>query len=171
MNWRKTPTMLVASNTSPISNLAIIGLLHLLRSQFPEVCIPEAVHLELGRLKHAAAGRAIDQAIQEGWLKITPLRDRRVAGLLSAHLDQGEAEAIALSIEIPAELLLLDERDGRAAAAQSGLRVTGVMGILLRAKRDGQIPAVKPALEQLRTQAHFFVSASLERGVLELAGE
>ena len=54
---------------------------------------------------------------------------------------------------------------------RAGLRVTGVLGILLRAKKDGQIPAVKPELEALRTRARFFVSPQLERKILDLAAE
>ena len=54
---------------------------------------------------------------------------------------------------------------------RAGLAVTGVLGILLRAKRAGEIPALKPELELLRSKAHFFVSASLEKRVLAEAEE
>jgi predicted nucleic acid-binding protein len=57
------------SNTSPISNLAIIGRLNLLRSQFQEIWIPSAVHAELGQLSHAAAWNEILQARYDGWIK------------------------------------------------------------------------------------------------------
>ena len=59
----------------------------------------------------------------------------QVARLLAADLDPGEAEAIALVLELSADLILLDERDGRSVAERAGLRVTGVIGVLLRAKR------------------------------------
>jgi uncharacterized protein len=68
-------------------------------------------------------------------------------------------------------LILLDERDGRIAAERAGLRVTGLLGVLLRARKDGQIQAVKPEVEALRTQARFFVSPQIERKILDLAGE
>jgi predicted nucleic acid-binding protein len=68
---------------------------------------------------------------------------------------------------------LLDERDGRNAAERAGLRVTGLLGALLRAKRDGEIPLLKPEIEALKTKARFFVSPRLEGEVLDLkdAGE
>ena len=170
-NWRKTSPMLVASNTSPISNLAIIGRLNLLRSQFGEIWIPGAVRSELNQLSHPAALKEIQQAIQDSWIKPRAIRDDTVARLLTRALDPGEAEAIALALELPADLILLDERDGRSAAERAGFRITGVLGVLLRAKNDGQIPLIKPEVEALRTRARFFVSAQLQKKTLEIAGE
>jgi predicted nucleic acid-binding protein len=91
--------------------------------------------------------------------------------MLEASLDSGEAEAIALAIELAADLILLDEKEGRAAAGSAGLKVTGVLGVLLRAKLDGLIQAVKPEVDALRTRAHFFVSHRLEQQIIEIAGE
>jgi predicted nucleic acid-binding protein len=53
----------------------------------------------------------------------------------------------------------------------SWIGVTGLMGVLLRAKRDGQIRSVKPELELLRSPAPFFVAPHLERMVFDHAGE
>jgi predicted nucleic acid-binding protein len=163
--------MLVASNTSPISNLAIIGRLNLLQSQFCEIWIPRAVQAELDQLGHPAALKDIRQAIQDGWIKPRALREDKVARLLAATLDPGEAEAIALALEMSADLILVDERDGRSAAERAGLRVTGVLGVLLRAKKEGQIPLMKPEVDALRTRARFFLSARLQEKALEIAGE
>jgi predicted nucleic acid-binding protein len=87
--------MVVVSNTSPISNLAVIGRLNLLRNQFQEIWIPSAVHAELGQLSHAAAWNEVLQARYDGWIKPRSLKDTKVAGLLGVTLDPGEAEAIA----------------------------------------------------------------------------
>jgi len=163
--------MLVASNTSPICNLAIVGRLQLLRSQFGEVWIPGAVKCELERLHHADALKDVQAAFQEGWIKTKPLASDGVARLLQATLDPGEAEAIALALELRADLILLDERDGRSAAERVGLRVTGVLGVLLRAKKLGQIESVGRELDALRTRARFFVSPALTTNVLKTAGE
>src|SRR5688572_11772087 len=163
--------MLVASDTSPISNLAIIGRLNLLRIQFREIWIPRAVQTELDQLAHAAAVKEIQQALREGWIKARVLRDDTVARLLKVTLDPGEAETIALGLELSAELILLDERDGRGAAERAGLHVTGVLGVLLEAKRTGTIRMLKPEIEILRTKARFFISAHLEQEVLRNARE
>lgn len=163
--------MPVASNTSPISNLAIIGRLSLLRSQFCEIWIPSAVQFELDQLSHPAALKEIHQALQDGWIRPQALREDKVTRLLAADLDPGEAAAIALALELSADLILLDERDGRSAAERAGLRVTGVLGVLLRAKSDGHLSLVKPEIEALREGARFFLSAGLQEKVLAIAGE
>ena len=58
--------MLVTSDTSPISNLAIIGRLNLLRLQFREIWMPGAVRAELDQLSQATALTEIQQSFQEG---------------------------------------------------------------------------------------------------------
>jgi uncharacterized protein len=91
--------------------------------------------------------------------------------VLQSGLGQGEAETIALGLELPADLVLLDERAGRAAAARVGLRITGVLGVLLRAKLQGDIPMLRPELDALRNKARFFIAPALEKQVLRGAGE
>lgn len=65
--------MLVVSDTSPLSNLAIIGRLELLREQFAEVWMPPAVARELGALGDSPAQVALLEAVRAGWLKEMPL--------------------------------------------------------------------------------------------------
>ncbi len=86
-------------------------------------------------------------------------------------LHKGEAEAIALAVDLKADTVIIDEQEGRRLATQTGLTVTGVLGVLLRAKLAGQIPAVKPEIRALREYARFFVAPSLEAKVLSSAGE
>lgn len=62
--------MRVVSNTSPISNLAIIGRLDVLSRQFGTICIPESVRRELARLEHDAGSRAIEEALLKGWIQV-----------------------------------------------------------------------------------------------------
>ena len=91
--------------------------------------------------------------------------------MLRLHLHSGEAEAIALAIDLQANLVLLDEQEGRQYAAQAGLSVSGVLGVLLRAKSNGTIQAIRPEIELLRSEARFFITLSLEAKVLASAGE
>jgi len=90
---------------------------------------------------------------------------------LASDLDAGEAEAITLATEIPADVLLIDEKEGRSQARQAGLPVRGVLGVLLRAKRMGAIASVLAEIEALRSKAGFFVASYLEAEVLRDAGE
>lgn len=163
--------MLAVSNTSPISNLASIGRLELLKSQFSTIWIPDAVANELAAHPDPVAREAIQNAIRENWLKVETLQDSRLLRVLLLQLHLGEAEAIALATDLKAGIVLIDEQEGRQLASRTGLAVTGVLGILLRAKRKGEIAAVKPEIDLLRSKARFFVSSSLEAKVLAAAGE
>jgi predicted nucleic acid-binding protein len=91
--------------------------------------------------------------------------------LLRRDLDLGEAETLALALELRADLVLLDEQEGRHAAIRLGLRPFGVLAILLRAKSRGKIREVQSSLDALRRQAGFFLGDVLYRQILEEAGE
>jgi len=162
--------MVVVSNTSPLSNLAIVGRLDLLRDQFGAVLVPPAVRRELIQLRHGAATRLIDEAFSDGWLQVTPLL-QPVPGHLGLGLHAGEAEALALAVERNADLALLDDGDARRRATEAGLRISGILGILLRAKRNGQVPSLREEIRRLREEAPFFVARPLERTLIAAAGE
>ena len=99
--------MVVVSNTSPLSNLAIIGRLDLLREQLGSVTIPPGVRIELSRHPNPEAGKLLERALENRWLRVVPLAGAVPADLVSA-LDVGEAQALALALEIKAEMVLLD---------------------------------------------------------------
>ena len=91
--------------------------------------------------------------------------------LLRRELDAGESETLALAIEMQADWVLLDERNARNIAAMYKLKTTGVVGILLRAKREGHIVSVRECLDRLQHEAGFWLSETFYRRVLELADE
>lgn len=163
--------MRVVSNTSPLSNLAIIGRLELLEDQFGTVWTPRAVSEELGRLEHRRAQEALLAARESNWLKEQRLENKNWAEVLSGQLDRGEAEAIALGMEMGADWVLMDERDGRLVARQAGLKVTGVLGVLLKAKQKGQLGSLQAEIHRLREEARFFIRKDLEAEILDAAGE
>ncbi len=163
--------MVVVSDTSPISNLALIDRLDLLRIQFDQVWIPDAVKSELDHVPDRDAKASIEQAVQDRWLGCCSVGNIRLVATLANDLDRGEAEAIALATEIPADILLIDEKEGRIFARQSRLRVRGVLGILIRAKAMGSVLSLRSEIEALRKRARFFVAATLEDEVLRTVGE
>jgi predicted nucleic acid-binding protein len=162
--------MRVVSNTSPLSNLAIIGHLGLVREQLGIVLIPPTVRAELLRNPHPKARSALEAAIQEGWIRVVPLAGA-VSPAFAASLDLGEAEALALALETKAPMVLLDESAARLQAKQLGLTFTGVLGLLRHAKQTGRIPSLKEQINRLRTEARFFVNPALEKALIISVGE
>ena len=164
--------MIVVSDTSPITNLAAIGQLDLLSHLYGRIVIPEAVYDEM-----VAAGKPVPGAIEVqtlSWIQVQNIDDvQRVAALQSSqnNIDLGEAEAITLALELNAELLLMDERRGRALAQSCGLNVTGLLGVLLQAKRKGLISLVKPLVDELVEKADFRLSEQLYLSILQAANE
>lgn len=163
--------MPAVSDTSPILNLAIIGWLSLLREQFGEIRISPAVLEELRIGEELPGSQAVREAIKVGWLQVEEVKGRPFVQVLQRDLDKGEAEAIALALEVNTEWILLDEREGRRVAKSLGLRVTGVVGILLRAWREGKLPSLKGAIEELREKAGFHIGAELVADILRESRE
>lgn len=163
--------MLVVSNTLPALNLALIDRLALLGDRFGEIWVPTAVLKELRPEEDLPGSRAMLAAKEAGWLLVKEVKDQPLVQLLRRELDQGEAEAIALALQEKAEWTLLDERDARRVAKQLGLRVTGVLGILLRARREGKLPSFQAAMEQLRAKAGFHIRAELFADLVRKSGE
>lgn len=163
--------MIVVSDTSSLSGLAIVNQLALLRTLYGQVVIPSAVAIELRR------GGQYDPKIAQvsalGWVKIKVVEDCcRVDELQTIYkLDKGESEAIALALELKADALLIDERLGRREASRLGLSITGMLGVLLVAKRRNLIGSIRPIVDELISEASFRISEQLYREVMAVAGE
>ncbi|XFA72610.1 DUF3368 domain-containing protein [Thermosynechococcaceae cyanobacterium Okahandja] len=161
--------MIVVSNTSPIVYLSTIGHLDLLRHLYDELLIPTTVFSEITNVGNTDASARVVPTL--GWIKIQSATNQELVNGLRAELDPGEAEAIALALEVNADRLLIDDRLGRAAAMRAGLQVTGVLGILIAAKRNTLIPEVKPLLDTLIEQVGFWIDAQLYAEVLQAVKE
>lgn len=158
----------VVVNATPIIALSLIGKLDLLRQLYGEVLVPPAVQSEV----HAGGQYAIGSAeLREApWLRLLPLQDPQRADLLVTDLDRGEAEVLALVQEQNADLVILDERLARRHARRLGLTITGALGVLLRARQDGLVPAVAPLIDEL-LQGGIRLSDAVVAETLRLAGE
>ncbi len=163
--------MVVVSDTSPLSNLAIIGRLELLREQFGEVLMPPAVVGELTALNSASARTVLSEAIQGGWLRQMPLASTAPFPEELRGLDAGETEALRLALTISANAVLMDEKEGRQCAASLGIRTIGALGVLISAKQSGSVSSLRREIERLRRDAGFFVDKALETRVLVMVGE
>lgn len=163
--------MIVVSDTSPITNLAAIGQLDLLRQLYGNLVIPTAVYNEMAGVNKLVPGAIEVQTL--AWIQTQAVTNYQQVTQIQAsqnNIDLGEAEAIALALELQANLLIMDERRG-TVATNYGINVTGILGVILQAKRNGLIVAVKPVIDQLINQVDFRVSSQLYAAILQAAGE
>ena len=160
--------LIVISDTSPIRALHHLGLLPLCQQLYGRVMIPEAVRREL--LQGNAKCPSID-IVSMGAFETRNPQFSPASHHIPSDLDPGESEAIALALELRADLLLIDERKGHFAAQQLGLQSIGVLGVLLEGKRRGLVPMVLPLVDQLGKGLGFFVTATLRQHLAQLAGE
>jgi predicted nucleic acid-binding protein len=159
---------LVVSDASPLRALHHLELLTVCRELYGTVIVPTAVQRELRRATaHCPALEITDYA----WFEVKAPTADPAALNIPEDLDAGETEAIALALEAHADLLLMDERKGTAAARQLGLATIGVFGVLLEAKRKGLIDAVLPHVDRLVAELKFFTSSAVRQRLAQLAGE
>jgi len=86
-------------------------------------------------------------------------------------LDNGEAEAIVLAIDLKATYILMDEALGRKIALSYNLQPLGVLGMLVLAKQRGLIEVVTPLMDRLKSEANFYIDSNLYYYIKEIAQE
>ena len=157
--------MSLVSNASPLISLARIQSLNLLRQLYGKIIIPEAVWQEV--VIEGAGQPGAEEIKGAAWIRRQAVANRSLVLALRQELDAGEAEAIVLTLEQRADILLMDERLGRDTARHLGLRYTGLIGVLIEAKHKGLVSVIKPQLDALRNDAGFWVNDALYARVLK----
>lgn len=148
---------LVVPDTSCLIALVALGQIDLLRAFYGTVFVPEAVADEFGDSLPP-------------WLESRRVTNTKLVAALHTSLGAGESEVIALATEVEGALVILDDLRARRVAADMGLRLTGTLGIILRAKKEGVLASVATALAQVESVG-FRLSPALRAEALRLAGE
>jgi predicted nucleic acid-binding protein len=144
------------TNSTCLIGLERIGRLDILPQVFTPITIPPAVQTEVG--------------ISTSWLTVKAPENLSTVQTLKTQVDDGEAEAIALALEVKNVIIILDDLSARRIAQQLQLKVMGTVGMLIQAKQKNMIPAIKPILESL-AEANFRISDAIIDKALELADE
>jgi uncharacterized protein len=156
----------VVSNTTPLISLLKLDRLELLRKIYSEICIPSAVYNEIEAGRDKPFYRDLSKI---DWIKIIEIENQNALKYF-LDLDSGEAEAIVLATEINADLIIMDEKLGRFHAKHADLKVTGIIGVLIKAKQQGIITEIKPLLSEL-IEKNIWIGDKLMNEILAQTGE
>ena len=158
--------MIVVSDTTAISNLYQIGLASILKHLYTEINITPGVFRELSTVKEQAKFLVKES----NWIIVKYPKNQLLVSELLEDLDLGEAESIVLAIELRADYLIIDEKLGRKFAEKYGVKITGILGILIKAKQEGLIDNVSPYIKNLQNVG-FWLNLNLVEKVLKLLNE
>jgi len=157
----------IICNTSPLQYLHQLGLLHILPHLANPVVVPPAVVDELR--EGLTRGVNLPDTSRLEWITIRKPASAAALPLVT-DLGPGETEVLALALEAPGSVVVLDDAVARSVAQTLGVEMTGTLGLLLDAKRAGLVQAVAPILDELDS-LRFRLSARTRTAVLELAEE
>ena len=155
------------SSTSSLLYLYRISGIRWLPRLFSEIWVPEAVKNELqeGRRK----GYDVSNLDDYSWLNIVNPKSTP-SEWLTLDLGTGEIAVMALALENPDKVVLLDDTLARRIAQAAGLQIWGTLKILFEAKLQKIINNVKPYIPKLRDSG-MWISAEVEKRILRLADE
>jgi predicted nucleic acid-binding protein len=156
--------MIVVSDTTPLRHLIAIGEAELLHRLYGTVIVPSAVWAEL---QAAATPLTVKTWLADApdWLEVRSSPASLTRDPAFDALDAGEREAIQLASELGADLLLMDDREGRSLAIRRQLPVTGTLGVLERADVVGLLSDLPATLARLEASG-FYLSVRLRDSVL-----
>jgi predicted nucleic acid-binding protein len=157
--------VIVVADASPLRYLILIEHADVLPTLYGQVIVPPAVLRELSSERTPATVRTW-LANRPDWLRVQSAR-QELADLRTV-LGDGEREAIALAVELAADALLMDDRDGRREAARRNCAVLGTLRVLADAAEHGLID-LRRALERLQS-TNFRADNRLIREILDRAG-
>lgn len=152
-------------NASPLIFLGKIDALTLLQQFADEVVVPSSVHREVLAKAETRSGSRL---VLPGWLvrrEDLPLPSE-IAGW---DLGAGESQVLAHALASGSEAVL-DDLQGRKCARALGVLTTGTLGVILRSKQRGIIPAARPLVEELLLRG-LYLSRDLVQQALRDVGE
>jgi predicted nucleic acid-binding protein len=170
---------IVIADAGPLIALARIGHLELLSKLFGSVSVTSIVAAEVLQGGDFPDGSVLSQAFAQTWLQRVNADSAdqlsQAKSLMNLYqIDPGEASSMVLAQQAHAQgdqaLMVMDDLRGRSAAQHARLPVVGTTGVLLLAKRQGQVTHVTPLLLNLR-QNGYFLSQRLIDSALQQAGE
>ncbi|MBK7440260.1 MAG: DUF3368 domain-containing protein [Bacteroidetes bacterium] len=147
----------IISDTSCFIILAKINELELLHQLYGEVYTTVEIAEEY------------DEPLPD-WVVVVNIKDKLVQQILELQIDKGESSALTLALETPNCTLIIDDLKARKIALQLNIKITGTIGIIIKAKLNKIIPSIIPILNKIK-ETNFFISPELEFQALQEANE
>ena len=158
----------VVVNTTPLIALSHVGLLSILKELYGEIIIPDAVYRELSVKAESVCKKTVDRSLD--WIRVENIQNEMAKAMYKTQLHEGEVEVMILSKEIAADVVIIDDANAKKHAKYLGLPVTGTLGVLIKAKQEGYVEALKPVLQQM-IEHGIYISNSLVALCLKQVGE
>lgn len=155
-------------NSTPIISLHAINKLDILCDMYHKIYIPKAVFDEVCIDGNITICK--EKLLLLPCLSIEEIKNEVAKKYFKTSLHKGEVETMILADELKANLCILDDRVARNYAKALGLRVTGTLGILLKAKEKKLIDKVTPYMDMLISQ-EIYISTELYKSIQRLSGE
>ena len=157
----------VIVNSTPLISLCKVGLLDLLKKQYGEITIPEAVFHEVCKKNDTVR----EQISSADWIHIERITETKSKKMYKAKLHDGEVEVMILAQEQQGEhLVIIDDGPARKTAEYLGLNLTGTIGVLIKAKMNGHIDAVMPVIKEMERHG-IYMSNDLKARVKRISKE
>lgn len=161
--------MIVVADAGPLIHLSLIGRIDLLPTLYSRIVVPELVYREVVDQGEDLPGST--ELRGASWIDLSSHDpDHHLFHLLRAQLDPGEAAAICLAVDRRADLILSDDRQARLTAERLEMPVKGTLGVLVEARRRGEMDRLAPALAELKRKGTW-LSDRLVARVLSEVGE
>lgn len=158
----------VIVNTTPLIALCHVSQLDLLKKMYGEISIPQAVYEELSEKKESICKRQVDASLD--WIHVERIKDQMAKAMFKTQLHDGEVEVMILAKEKGADIVIIDDANAKRHAKYLELPVTGTLGILIKAKRQGYLCELKPVIQEM-IDKHIYISEKLMKLCLEQVNE
>ena len=157
----------VIVNSTPLIALCGIGRLDILQELYHDIYIPDAVYREITAVEDSAC---VQIKTAGEWIHVEKIRDDTEKKMYKAKLHDGEVEVMILAQERAADLVIIDDNAAKKTAKYLGLTVTGTLGVLIKAKRQGVIKEIYPLINKMRHNG-FYMNPKLVDEILIQAKE
>ena len=159
----------IVINTGPIIALvAATDTLTRLSALYQTVWMPREVFDELAAGGPNAPESGLVQAAS-ATIRVSPALISIPCDLTN-ELDWGEASVIHTAVQRGIGTVAIDEKAGRRVARLHGLRVTGTLGILVKAKQQGLLQNLTQCLDKMKAHG-VWVSDDLVKQAIAAVGE